>query len=44
MVDGGAWFITPEGPFKTLTDLWSYEEETGDVPNSRWSPQRFCEG
>ncbi|CAL8469697.1 g9238 [Coccomyxa elongata] len=32
MVDGGAWFITPEGPFKTLTDLWDYEEETGWPP------------
>lgn len=29
MVDGSAWFIRPEGPYKNLTDLWDYEEQTG---------------
>lgn len=29
MLDAGVWFIRPEGPYKTLTDLWDYEEQTG---------------
>jgi hypothetical protein len=29
MVDGVDWWLHPEGPYKTLTDLWDYEELTG---------------
>ncbi|KAK9908006.1 hypothetical protein WJX75_001418 [Coccomyxa subellipsoidea] len=32
MLDAGVWFIRPEGPYKTLTDLWDYKEQTGWPP------------